>query len=286
MKVENFFDAATSTLTYIVFDEKTHDAVVIDPVLNFNPSSGKVSYESVDKLVTTVKELKLNLHAILETHVHADHLSGAQKLKEHFKTCKLVIGEKIKLVQATFKSVFNLTELKTDGSQFDYLIKDNESVNFGSLKVKAISTPGHTPACISYLIEDALFCGDAIFMPDYGTGRCDFPNGDASTLFDSITQKIFTLPAETKVYVGHDYQPNNRKLEFMTTIQLQKSENIHLKSNSTKEAFKKFREARDKTLDTPKLLIPSIQVNIAAGNLPKAEANGTSYLKWPLVILN
>ena len=207
MKVETFFDKATFTLTYIVYDSKTKDSILIDPVLDYNPGSSKVSTVSVEKAYNFIKENGLKLHLIMETHAHADHLSGAQELKKRFPNAKLVIGEKITLVQNTFSKAFNFKGFKSDGSQFDKLLKDGEIVEAGSIKIKVIATPGHTPACTSFLIEDMIFTGDSLFMPDSGTGRCDFPAGDASIMYDSITNKLYKLPDTTKVFTGHDYQP-------------------------------------------------------------------------------
>jgi len=282
MKIKHFFDPATYTLTYLVIDEKTRDAVVIDPVLDFDPPSGKVTDTSLQELVNEINDQKLIVRAILETHAHADHLSSSQLLKQLFPHAILGIGEKIKVVQEVFKAHFNIPELKADGSQFDYLFKDFEEKSFGSLKMKAIPTPGHTPACMSYLFEDAIFTGDALFMPDYGTGRCDFPKGSAKELYHSITNNLYTLPDKTRVFVGHDYSPNGREMRFETNILESKRSNIQLPQGRSKEEFVQFREGRDKTLSAPRLLLPSIQVNIDAGHLPAREDNGKSYLKLPL----
>lgn len=282
MKIKTLFDQATFTLTYIVHDEKTRDAVIIDPVLDYNPNASKISNESVQLVEKYVKENNLNVHYIIETHAHADHLSSSQDLKELYPNAKLIIHENIKIVQETFKGIFNMPELKTDGSQFDYLVKDGEVLKAGSIEIKAIHTPGHTPACTSYLIEDNLFTGDALFMPDFGTGRCDFPAGSATDLYETIHDKLYALPDETKVYVGHDYAPGGREIQFQTTIGESKKNNIQLKAGTNKEEFIKWRTDRDKTLDAPKLLLQSVQVNIDAGHLPKAEENGVSYLKMPI----
>jgi glyoxylase-like metal-dependent hydrolase (beta-lactamase superfamily II) len=196
----------------------------------------------------------------------------------------LGIGEKIKLVQEVFKGFFNLSDLKIDGSQFDRLIKEFEEINFGSLKMKALPTPGHTPACMTYVFEDAAFVGDALFMPDYGTGRCDFPKGSAQDLYHSIAKTLYSLPDETRVFVGHDYSPGGREMRFQTTIGQSKKSNIQLKDDSIESDFVELRNARDKTLQAPRLLLPSIQVNISAGHLPTREKNGTSYLKLPMSV--
>jgi glyoxylase-like metal-dependent hydrolase (beta-lactamase superfamily II) len=285
MRTLPFFDQETSTMTYLVFDEKTKDSVVIDPVWDFDPPTGKLTNRSFQLLVQAIIENGLKLHYILETHAHADHLSSSQLLKSKFPDSKIAISERIKIVQETFKNIFHIDYLKPDGNDFDYLIKDDEIIKAGSLTLRAIPTPGHTPACTSFLIENCLFTGDALFMPDYGTGRCDFPKGSAATLFESI-KKLYSLPQDTVVYVGHDYQPNGRSLAFMTTIGDSMKNNIQLKMTTTKDEFIQFRQARDKTLKAPKLLLPSLQVNIAAGHLPPKEDNGESYLKLPLKIVD
>ncbi len=282
MNVQHFYDSETYTLTYIVFDEKTRDAIIIDPVLDFDPASGKVSKTSLEKLTSFISKNQLNPIASLETHAHADHLSSSQYLKSIYPKIKIGIGEKIKLVQEVFKKHFNLSHLQTDGSQFDFLISDFEQIQFGSLTLKAIPTPGHTPACLSFLIDDALFTGDALFMPDYGTGRCDFPAGSATHLYQSIHENIYSLPDSTKIYVGHDYQPNGREMLFQTTVGESKKNNIQLKMETKAQDYISFRESRDKTLKAPRLLLPSIQINIDAGRLPEKENNGKSYLKLPL----
>lgn len=282
MKIEHFFDPDTFTLTYVVFDESTKDAVVIDPVLDFDQASGTVSDSSARLVVDFVKENKLKLHAILETHAHADHLSSSQVLKTLFPEAQLLISSHIKSVQEIFKTHFNIDYLNADASQFDRLLKEFEELSFGSLKMKAIPTPGHTPACMSFQFDDALFTGDALFMPDYGTGRCDFPKGSAKDLYHSVTKNLYSLPDFTRVFVGHDYSPGGRPMLFETTIGESKRSNIQLKASTTEEEFITFREARDKTLKAPRLLLPSIQVNIDAGHLPPSENNGKSYLKLPL----
>lgn len=282
MQVQHFFDPETYTLTYLVIDSKSRDTVIIDPVLDFEPASGVVSETSINHVIDYIKKENLNIKGILETHAHADHLSSSQVLKKLFPDAILAIGEKIKVVQEVFKGIFNIEYLKTSGVQFDYLFKDFEEVNFGSLKMKAIPTPGHTPACMSYLFGDALFTGDALFMPDYGTGRCDFPKGSAKDLYQSVTKNLYTLPDETRVFVGHDYSPNGREMKFETTIGESKKNNIQLKMNTPEKDFVEFREKRDKTLKSPRLLLPSIQINADAGHMPPKEENGVAYLKLPL----
>ncbi|MBK7892267.1 MAG: MBL fold metallo-hydrolase [Bdellovibrionales bacterium] len=284
LAVKEFFDSATWTLTFVAFDEKTKDAVIIDPVLDYDPGASKVSTESVAEVVAFVKKQGLKVHYILETHAHADHLSSSQILKKEFPMAKLAIGERIRDVQKLFKGVFGLGEnFATDGSQFDQLLKDGQEIVAGALKIKTLFTPGHTPACASYLINDeSLFTGDALFMPDYGTGRCDFPAGSAETLYDSVTQRIYSLPDHVKIYVGHDYMPGGRSVEFQSTVGEEKRKNIQLKAETAKAEFIAFRTERDKTLAAPRLLLPSVQVNIDAGNLPVVSDNGTRYLKIPI----
>jgi glyoxylase-like metal-dependent hydrolase (beta-lactamase superfamily II) len=284
MEIKTLYDPSTHTLTYVVYDPKTKDAVIIDPVLDYDPASGKTSTESLEKVVQFVKEKSATIHFILETHAHADHLSGAHEMvTQHFPSAKIAIGERICEVQETFKNIFNFpVDFKTDGSQFHRLLRDGEEVSAGSLKFKVIFTPGHTPACASYLFDDAVFTGDALFMPDSGTGRCDFPKGDARVLYHSIVKKLYTLPDTTRVFVGHDYQPNGRTLAFETTIGVEKSSNVQLKETTTESDFLAFRTRRDVNLAAPRLLLPSVQVNIAAGELPPPESNGLSYLKIPI----
>lgn len=284
MNIQHFFDPDTYTLTYVVSDPQTRDAVIIDPVLDFDPPSGLVEDKSLKPVIDYINQQKLTVRGILETHAHADHLSSSQILKQLYPQAKTAIGEKIKIVQEVFKAHFNLPELKTDGSQFDHLFKDFEEVSFGSLKMKAIPTPGHTPACMSYQFADNVFSGDALFMPDYGTGRCDFPKGSAKDLYQSVARNLYSLPDSTKVYVGHDYSPGGREMRFQTTIGESKKSNIQLKAQTSESEFINFRETRDKTLKAPRLLLPSIQVNIAAGHLPEKEPNGTSYLKLPMKV--
>lgn len=281
MQIETFFDPATWTLTYVVYDESTKDAVVIDPVLDFDPLAISVSTASNDKVAAFVQEKGLNLHYILETHAHADHLSGSQDLKKRFGS-KIAIGEHIQTVQQTFKGVFNLpADFATDGSQFDQLVTDGETFDAGSLSIHVLHTPGHTPACVTYHIGDAIFTGDALFMPDMGTGRCDFPAGSADDLFASIT-KLYALPDDTRVFVGHDYMPGGRELAWESTIAEEKEKNVQLPASRSREEFVKFRTARDATLNPPKLIFQSVQVNVRAGELPEAEENGLRYLKLPM----
>ncbi|MFN8790419.1 MAG: MBL fold metallo-hydrolase [Bdellovibrionales bacterium] len=285
--VQEFFDPATSTLTYVAFDANSRDAVVIDPVWDYEPASSTLSKESSDRLIHYIRQNELKLHFILETHAHADHVSGAQILKAAFPNTKVAIGTLIQEVQQTFKKIYHFEkEFPTDGRQFDLLLEDGSTLKAGTLSIKTISTPGHTPACASYLIGDALFTGDALFMPDSGVGRCDFPAGSAKQLYDSIHGKLYQLPDSTRVFVGHDYQPGGRSLQFQSTIGTQKKSNIQLRAETTKEEFVEFRTKRDATLSAPRLLLPSLQININAGHLFPPESDGKVYLKIPLSIKN
>lgn len=280
-EIKPFYDPRTYTLTYVVWDPTTLDAVVIDPVLDYDPNASKTWTESVDAVTQFVREEGLKLRFVLETHAHADHLSGSQLLKKRFDA-RVVIGSKIELVQKTFAPVFDLGPgFRTDGSQFDVLLDDGQVLEAGSLRVEAIATPGHTPACLTYRVDDAVFTGDALFLDDYGTGRCDFPRGSAEDLYDSV-QKLYRLPDETRVFVGHDYQPGGRAVAWETTIGRSKANNPQLRAGTTKEAFVRFRNERDASLAAPRLLLQSVQVNIDAGRLPAAHANGTRYLRIPL----
>lgn len=284
MIIEPFFDPHTSTLTYIVLDPVTRDALVIDPVLDYDPVGSIVSTESLDRVTAFLHGERLKPRIILETHAHADHMSGSQVLGARFPGTPVAIGERIREVQATFKAIFDLgEEFVPDGRQFDRLLSDGETVTAGSLEVHVLATPGHTPACVSYLIGDAVFTGDALFMPDSGTGRCDFPRGSASALYHSITRGLYRLPDATRVFVGHDYQPGGRALAFESTIGDQKRQNIQLPAERSEADFVAFRQARDSGLAAPKLLYESLQVNINAGHLPApARADGPLYLKIPV----
>ena len=282
-QIKEFFDKNTWTLTYVLWDELTKDAVVIDPVLDYDPASSKTSEDSAKSVIEFLRSNNLKLHFILETHAHADHLSGSQIIKRAFPQAQIAIGERITKVQEIFKGVFGLpSDFKIDGSQFDCLLKDGEEFRAGSLKFKTIFTPGHTPACASYYIDGNVFVGDALFMPDYGTGRCDFPAGSAVDLYRSVHGRLYELPEATKVYTGHDYMPNGRELRFMATIGEEKQKNIQLKGETTQQEFVRYRTERDRTLAAPKLLLPSIQVNIDAGHLPEPEKNGKRYLRIPI----
>ena len=282
MKVQHFFDKNTFTLTYVVWDEHTKDAVIIDPVLDYDPNSSTVTKHSINQVIEFIKEQNLNALYSIETHAHADHLSGAHEIKSLLPQIKIGIGQNITAVQSTFKSIYNLKDFNTNGVQFDVLLNEDEPLIAGSLTIKTIFTPGHTPACSTYLIEDSAFTGDALFMPDFGTGRCDFPAGSAKDLYHSVHNKLYNLPDSTRTFTGHDYQPGGRPLEFESTIGEHKKNNIHLKETTTEQEYIEFRTTRDATLNTPKLVLPSIQTNIRAGELPKPEDNGTRYLKIPI----
>jgi len=279
--IKAFFDPETWTFTYVVHAGEGSACVVIDSVLNYDSKSGRTTTKSVDEVAQFMTEKKLRLTWILETHAHADHLTAAPYLQSKLGG-KIVIGEHITNVQKVFKGVFNLDgRFAVDGSQFDHLLQDGESLAFGDLSLKAIYVPGHTPACMAYEIGDALFVGDTLFMPDVGTARCDFPGGDAKTLYQSI-QKILAYPNETKLYMCHDYPPSDRPVAHLTTVNEQKQSNIHVHDGITEDAFVQMRSKRDATLEMPHLILPSIQVNIRAGHFPEAESNGKSYLKIPL----
>jgi glyoxylase-like metal-dependent hydrolase (beta-lactamase superfamily II) len=281
MKIETLYHEPTYTLTYVVWDEDTRDAVIIDPVLDYDPLASQTAVDFLEELDQVIADNDLKVRWILETHAHADHLSGSQYLKRKYDA-GVVIGEDIKVVQETFKNIFDLPdEFATDGSQFDRLVADGETLQAGSLPVQVIATPGHTPACVTYEIGDALFTGDALFMDDYGTGRCDFPKGSAEDLYESI-QKLYALPDETRVFVGHDYQPGDREVKWETTIGKSKANNPQLKGDTTKEEFVKFRTERDATLSPPRLIFQSVQVNVDAGHIPEAHGNGIRYLRVPL----
>ncbi len=281
MQIREFFDPDTFTLTYVVFDEATRDAVVIDPVLDYEPGASQTSTASVDTVSRFVEHESLSLRYVLETHAHADHLSGSQLLKQRHGAA-VAIGARITEVQQNFRGIFDLgDDLRVDGSQFDRLLADGETLRAGSLAMKVIATRGHTPACVSYLIGDALFTGDALFIEDFGTGRCDFPRGSAEDLYDSI-QRLYALPDATRVFVGHDYQPGGRAMRFETTIGASKRSNVQLLSETSRADFVAMRRTRDATLAAPRLLLPSVGVNIDAGALPRVAANGVRYLRLPL----
>ncbi|QLE97178.1 MBL fold metallo-hydrolase [Neptunomonas phycophila] len=284
-QVTSFFDEPTNTYSYVVKDPHSSHCAVIDSVLNFDYASGHTTTESADEIIRFIDEHSLTVDWILETHVHADHLSAAPYL--HLKLgAKTGIGAHIKTVQQTFGQIFNAeTTFSRDGSQFDQLFIDGDLIQIGHLKGKAIHTPGHTPACMTYVFGNAGFVGDTLFMPDYGTARCDFPGGDASTLYHSI-QKVFALPDETRLFMCHDYKAKGRDhFANETTVADERLHNIHVGNQISEQAFVKMRTERDATLGMPKLIIPSVQINMRAGHLPPAEDNGQIYLKVPINLL-
>lgn len=281
-EVEAFFDQDTYTYSYLVRDPQSRSCALVDSVLNFDPASGNTSTASADQMISRVQELGLTVEWILETHVHADHLSAAPYLKSKLGG-KLGIGAEITQVQQVFANLFNTgADFARDGSQFDQLFVDGDVFHIGQLQCQVIHTPGHTPACLTYLMGDAAFVGDTLFMPDYGTARCDFPGGNAATLYHSI-QKIFALPESTRLFMCHDYlAPGRDEYQYETSVAEQKANNIHVGSGKTADEFVKMRTERDATLAMPRLILPSVQINMRAGQFPPPEANGVSYLKLPL----
>lgn len=280
VKIEHFFDPATFTLSYLIIDSATNKAAVVDPILDYDIYSGQVTTVNVDKLLTTAHLLNADIEWVLETHAHADHLSAAQYIKKH--TGAMVgIGDGIREVQKTFKDFFNFKySIRVDGSQFNRLFKDEDILELGDTHIRVMHTPGHTSDSIVYLVEDNAFVGDTLFMPDYGTARCDFPGGDARKLYQSI-ERIHSLPEKTKLHMCHDYLPNGRDLKFSITVEESRRDNIHLK-NVDQDEFVRIREERDKGLSIPKLMYPAIQINVRAGLLPEPEDNNTRYLKIPI----
>ncbi|MBB1060178.1 MBL fold metallo-hydrolase [Marilutibacter spongiae] len=284
--VHPFFHADTNTWTYLVHAEGAHEAAVIDPVLDFDPKSGRTDRHSAQALVDAVAAAGLDVRWILETHAHADHLSAGHWLKAQWPGATLAIGEGIRAVQETFRSIFNLGDgFPIDGSQFDRLLSDGETFDIGPLQARVIAVPGHTRDSNAFLVGDALFTGDSIFMPDGGTARCDFPGGNARTLYRSIHKLFDTLPDDTRVFVCHDYGPGGRAFACQSSIGDQKRDNIHVGQGIDEDRFVEMRETRDATLAMPTLILPSVQVNIRAGQLPPAEDNGVRYLKLPLDLL-
>ena len=280
-KIKGFFDEETSTISYVVYDVTSKKCAVIDSVLDFDFSSGTIDYHNAEKIISFIEKMKLDLEWLIETHVHADHLSASPYIQKKLGG-KIGISEKISDIQNIFGKTFNAgTEFQRDGSQFDRLFKDNDEYKIGSIKCKVINTPGHTPACTAHVIGNSIFVGDTLFMPDLGSARADFPGGDARELYRSI-QKILSYPDDTLIFVCHDYPPTSRKVEWVTTVGEQKKKNIHVKTSIGEDEFVKVREARDKTLSMPKLIIPSIQVNMRAGNLPPAEDSGDVFIKVPI----
>ena len=278
--VKAFFDQQSNTISYVVKDPQTKFCAVIDAVMQFDYAAGRLSYDSADEMINYISSNQLTLEWIIETHVHADHLSGAPYIQEKLGG-KIGIGEHIQSVQKTFGKIFNEgTEFERDGSQFDKLFKDNDKYSVGEMNCFAIHTPGHTPACMVHIMGDAAFCGDTLFMPDGGSARADFPGGDAGQLFDSIS-RVLSMPDEIRLFVCHDYGPGGRAISWETTIRDQKIANIHVASGKTREAFVVMREERDATLAMPKLIIPSLQVNMRAGDVPR-DKTGNMTLKVPL----
>ena len=279
--VRGFFDPATHTVTYLVSDPATGQAAIIDPVLDFDAPSARTSTRSIDAVMAALRSEGLKLALVLETHAHADHLTAAAHLRATTGV-SIGIGGRITQVQSAFGPLFGADDVRPDGAIFDHLYADGDAFALGDLKVEVIHTPGHTPACVSYRIGDAVFTGDTLFMPDYGTARTDFPGGDARTLYRSI-QRLLTLPVETRIFVGHDYLPQGRSdYRFETTVAEQRAHNIHIGGGVSEDAFVAMREARDTTLGAPQLILPSLQVNIRAGDLPPPDANGQRYLRLPL----
>lgn len=282
--VHGLFDPATWTVTYVVHHGPGSACAVIDPVLDYDPKAGRTRHASADRVIDYVRAHNLQVEWILETHAHADHLSAAPYIKAQLGG-KIAIGDHITAVQKVFKGIFNLEPgFALDGSQFDHLFEDGETFQVGVLTGRILYVPGHTPACVAYQFGDAVFVGDTLFMPDVGTARCDFPGGDAKTLYAS-TRKLLSLPPETRLFMCHDYPPNDRAVAFETTVAEQRAHNIHVHDGVSEQEFVAMRERRDATLEMPVLILPSVQINIRAGQLPPAEANGIAYAKIPLNVL-
>ncbi|RQM44224.1 MBL fold metallo-hydrolase [Paraburkholderia bannensis] len=283
--VEGFFDPATWTVSYMLLDLGTRRCALIDTVLDYDPKSGRTSTVTADRLASRVESLGARVDWLLETHVHADHLSAAPYLKARLGG-KVAIGDQVTRVQGVFGKLFNTgPDFRTDGSQFDRLFADGDAFHVGDLEVRVMHTPGHTPACVTYVVGDgtrqAAFVGDTLFMPDYGTARCDFPGGDASALYRSI-RRVLSLPAETRLYMCHDYQPGGRAVKFESTVAEEREANVHVHDGIDEASFIAMRKARDATLDMPVLILPSVQVNMRAGHMPEPESNGVSYIKIPI----
>lgn len=285
MDIRPFFDEQTSTLTYVVWDAGERVGVVIDSVLDFDPASGRTSTDSADEVSRFLEQEGLAVPYVLDTHAHADHLSGMAIFRERFGA-KTVIGAEIVQVQRVFRDLFDLgPDFPCDGRQFDLLLEHGARLDVGPFEFEAFHTPGHTPACMSYRVEDALFVGDVLFQPDYGTARCDFPGGSAEALYASIGSLHEALPDSTRVFTGHDYQPGGRPLAFESTLRQHLDANVQLSAATTKEDFVRLRTERDASLAVPRLILPSVQVNIRAGALPEPSANGVAYLRIPLNVL-
>lgn len=279
MKIQHFFDEHTWTLSYVVHDGRT--GVVLDPVRDYDPKSGRTSWRSAEQVAAYIDRERLAIPYVVDTHAHADHMTALPFFKQRYGA-RTVTGARIGEIQATFRDFYNLApDFPVDGSQFDVLIDEGKRLGFGTLDVEALHTPGHTPAHMSWKIGDTVFVGDTLFMPDYGSARCDFPGGSAAELYDSI-QRLYALPDATRLFVCHDYMPGGRPLEYQTTVGEQKRKNIQLNERTSKAEYVAFRQRRDGELEAPNLILPSIQVNIRAGELPEPESNGTAYLKIPL----
>ncbi len=288
LQVEGLFDPATWTVSYIVLDRGTRQCAIVDSVLDYDAKAGRTATTSADKLIARVRALGAQVQWILETHVHADHLTAAPYLQQQLGG-RIGIGQHITAVQQVFGTLFNAgAEFARDGRQFDHLFADEEAFAIGVLPARAMHTPGHTPACMTYVVDDgrrlAAFVGDTLFMPDYGTARCDFPGGDARTLFRSIN-KVLSLPPETRLFMCHDYQPGGRELQFESTVAEERAHNIHVRDGISEDAFVTMRHARDTTLGLPTLILPSVQINMRAGRLPPPEDNGTRYIRIPIDVI-
>ena len=280
-EVAAFFDKDTNTFSYVVKDPDSKSCAIVDSVMNLDYASGTITFDGADEIIAYVREHKLEVEWLIETHVHADHLSAAPYIQKKLGG-KLGIGSNIRIVQKLFGRVFNAgTEFQRDGSQFDHLFEDGDAYQIGGMTAYAMHTPGHTPACMTHVVGDAAFVGDTIFMPDGGTARADFPGGDAGVLYHSI-QRLLSLPEETRLFMCHDYCPDGREVEYETTVAEEKAKNIHVHDGITHDQFVEMREARDLTLDMPRLILPSLQVNMRAGHLPPAEDNNMVYLKLPI----
>lgn len=282
MKIQSFFEPRTSSLSYVAFDEIERTGVVIDSVLDFDPASGRTWTESAEGIARFLEDENISVPYVLDTHAHADHISAMPFFKERFGA-KTAIGADITQVQRVFRDIFNLgDQFPCDGRQFDVLLQHGEKLDVGPFELEALHTPGHTPACMSYRVDDALFVGDALFQPDYGTARCDFPGGSAEELYASIQALYEKLPDSTRVFTCHDYQPGGREVEFESTLWQQRKSNVQLSAFTPMEEFVRFRKERDATLSMPALMLPAVQVNIRAGEFPEAEENGLSFLRIPL----
>lgn len=285
-QVHGIFHKGTSTVTYVVTDPTTMATVILDSVLDYDAASGRTSNEHNDKVVEYCRANSLDVRYILETHVHADHLTGASYLKGRYPDARTGIGSRVTEVQRTFASVFNLSEDDLRSDSWDLLFDDGDEFPLGEMSCRVVHTPGHTPACVCYVMGDAVFTGDTIFMPDFGTARCDFPGGSSADLYDSVTRGLYgTLADDARVFVGHDYQPGGRELQFETTIGEEKNTNRQLNASTSREEFAAWRSERDGALGMPNLIVPALQVNLRGGEMPRPESNGVSYLKIPVNLL-